>query len=113
MGASISHGADTVSMRAPNAGAVSLGAVVSLAALASFASSACGLKGNTIPAEDWTCAWDAAEGRPLADPDSPVDDAGALPSAECQATCGPPVSACARTFLDSGLAGAICPVCTF
>lgn len=81
--------------------------------LAVLALSACGLSGNMIPTENWTCQWDADEGRPLADPASPVDDAGVLPAGECQTTCGPPVTSCVRTFLDSGQAGAICPICTF
>jgi hypothetical protein len=104
----ISHGAQTLSMRGPVA------VVASLTILASFgASFGCGLSGDTIPKEDWTCEWDADESRPLADPSSPVNEAGVLPSSECQATCGPPVTSCTRTVLDGGQLGAVCPVCTF
>jgi hypothetical protein len=101
---SISHGAHTLSMRGPLAVVVLLAAPVS---------SGCGLSGDTIPTEDWTCAWDAEESRPLADPSSPVNEAGMLPSSECQTTCGPPVNSCTRTVLDGGQLGAVCPVCTF
>jgi hypothetical protein len=76
-------------------------------------SSGCGLKASTLGNENWTCDWDADEARPLFDPGSPADEAGGLPSGECQATCGPPVTSCARTVLDGGQPGAICPVCTF
>jgi hypothetical protein len=60
----------------------------------------------------WTCDFDASESRPLADPTSTPDDAGHLPSGECQSTCGPPATSCTYTMLDGG-PGAICPVCTF
>jgi hypothetical protein len=63
--------------------------------------------------ENWTCDFDASESRPLAYTDAmAADEAGVLPAAECQATCGPPVTVCAFTVLDAG-PGAICPVCTF
>ncbi|HEX3343324.1 MAG TPA: hypothetical protein VHS09_02075 [Polyangiaceae bacterium] len=64
-------------------------------------------------AEDWTCDFDASEPRPLADPDATAGEGGSLPPAECQATCGPPATACTITVLDGGEPGAICPVCTF
>jgi hypothetical protein len=66
-----------------------------------------------VPQEKWTCDFDASESRPLADIDATPDESGALPAAECQATCGPPASSCTLTFLDSGAPGAVCPVCTF
>jgi hypothetical protein len=104
MDTSIAHGAEPVSMRGRFAIVTGLGVL--------FASG-CGLRANTIPTENWTCIWDADEARPLADPDSPVDEAGGLPSSECETTCGPPVSSCTRTVLDGGQLGAVCPVCTF
>lgn len=61
----------------------------------------------------WTCDYDASENRPLSDPDATAGPDGSLSSIVCQTTCGTPVSACTRTVLDGGLAGAICPVCTF
>jgi hypothetical protein len=64
------------------------------------------------PQIHWTCDFDASESRPLADPTSSPDDAGHLPSGECQSTCGPPATSCTYTMLDGG-PGAICPVCTF
>ncbi len=67
----------------------------------------------SVPPESWTCDFDASESRPLADPDAAPDEAGALPAAECQATCGPPASSCTFTLLDGGAPGAVCPVCTF
>jgi hypothetical protein len=91
----------------------SLGLSLVAIALVSLGSSGCGLSANTIPDEDWTCAWDADESRPLADPGSPFNEAGVLPASECQTTCGPPVSSCTRTILDGGQPGAVCPVCTF
>lgn len=65
------------------------------------------------PTEDWTCDFDASESRPLADPGTVADEAGLLPSSECQDTCGPPAHSCTATLLDGGQPGAICPVCTF
>jgi|HubBroStandDraft_1064217.scaffolds.fasta_scaffold75560_2 hypothetical protein len=73
----------------------------------------CGLRGDTIPTENWTCAWDADEARPIAGTDLPVNEAGGLPSSLCQTTCGPPVTSCTMTFLDGGQPAAVCPVCTF
>lgn len=67
----------------------------------------------TVPPENWTCDFDASESRPLADPDAMPDDAGVLPPAACQATCGPPASSCTPTTLEGGIPGAVCPVCTF
>jgi hypothetical protein len=67
------------------------------------------------PLENWTCDFDASESRPLADLadiDAAPDEAGALPAAECQATCGPPAKSCTFTWLEAG-PGAVCPVCTF
>jgi hypothetical protein len=89
------------------------GPLAVLASLFLAGSSACGLKASTLGNENWTCDRDADEGRPLVDPSAPVDEAGGLPSSECQATCGPPVTSCTRTVLDGGQPGAICPVCTF
>jgi hypothetical protein len=62
---------------------------------------------------NWTCDFDASEGRPLGDPDAAVDDAGVLSPGDCMTTCGPPVISCKRILLDASLAGALCPVCTF
>jgi len=67
----------------------------------------------SLPAENWTCDFDANVARPLADQDAKPDEGGRLPSGECQTTCGPPASACTWTALDGGRAGAVCPVCTF
>lgn len=64
-------------------------------------------------AMNWACDFDAQESRPLADRDATPDDAGNLPSGACQATCGPPATACTATTLDGGVPGAVCPVCTF
>jgi hypothetical protein len=63
--------------------------------------------------ENWTCDWDASFARPLSGGNVPADDAGKLPAGECRQTCGPPVDSCTRITLDSGLPGAICPVCNF
>lgn len=63
--------------------------------------------------ENWTCDFDATEGRPLDDADAAVDDAGLLPPGDCMNTCGPPVTKCTRIVLDASRAGALCPVCTF
>jgi hypothetical protein len=71
--------------------------------------SACG----RLPSTNWTCDYDASESRPLTDPDAATGPDGSLPSAVCQTTCGTPVTSCTRTVLDGGVAGAICPVCTF
>jgi hypothetical protein len=65
------------------------------------------------PQEDWTCDFDATEGRPLDDPTAATDDAGRLPAANCMNTCGPPVTKCTRILLDASQPGALCPVCTF
>jgi hypothetical protein len=73
---------------------------------------ACAACSRMLPAEDWTCDFDASESRPLADPGADTDEAGHLASSECQATCGAAVS-CTRTLLDGGVPGAVCPVCTF
>jgi hypothetical protein len=66
-----------------------------------------------IPAESWTCDFDASESRPLSDPDATPDESGTLPPTACQTTCGPPVDTCTATTLDGGVPGAVCPVCTF
>lgn len=66
-----------------------------------------------LPSTHWTCDFDASENRPLSDPDATAGPDGSLPSAVCQTTCGTPVTACARTVLDGGEPGAVCPVCTF
>ena len=66
----------------------------------------------STPRLDWTCDFDASESRPLADLDAGPDETGALPAAECQATCGPPATSCTYTTIDGG-PGAVCPVCTF
>lgn len=66
-----------------------------------------------IPQEDWTCDFDASESRPLGDPDATPDEAGVLPPAACQVTCGPPATSCTATTLEGGVPGAVCPVCTF
>lgn len=86
--------------------------VAAAAALAfgGWAASACV---PSVPRENWTCDFDASESRPLADVDASPDESGALPQAECQATCGPPATACTFTLLDGGEPGAVCPVCTF
>jgi hypothetical protein len=73
----------------------------------------CSACGRGLPSTDWTCDYDATEGRPLTDPDATTGPDGSLPSVICQTTCGTPVTSCARTVLDGGVAGAICPVCTF
>jgi len=75
-----------------------------------FSCSACG---RGLPSTDWTCDYDASESRPLTDPDATTGPDGALSGVVCQDTCGPPVASCTRTVLDGGVAGAICPVCTF
>jgi hypothetical protein len=69
--------------------------------------------GPTVPATDWTCQFDASESRPLSEPDAAPGPDGALPSAVCQTTCGPPALFCTFTVLDGGEPGAVCPVCTF
>jgi hypothetical protein len=61
----------------------------------------------------WTCDYDASENRPLTDPDATTGPDGSLSGIVCQTTCGTPVKSCTRTVLDGGVAGAICPVCTF
>jgi len=61
----------------------------------------------------WTCDYDASENRPLSDPDATTGPDGSLSGIVCQTTCGTPVNSCTRTVLDGGVAGAICPVCTF
>ncbi len=66
-----------------------------------------------LPSTHWSCDYDASESRPLSDPDAAAGPDGSLPSLVCQTTCGSPVTSCTRTVLDGGLAGAICPVCTF
>lgn len=68
--------------------------------------------GRAFPTTDWRCDFDASENRPLADPDGSEPD-GAVPSVDCQNTCGTPVMSCERTTLEGGVAGAVCPVCTF
>lgn len=75
-----------------------------------FCCSGCG---RGIPSTDWTCDYDASENRPLTDPDATTAPDGALSGIVCQTTCGTPVTTCTRTVLDGGVAGAICPVCTF
>jgi hypothetical protein len=68
--------------------------------------------GRPVPVTDWTCDFDASESRPLEDPDASSPDGG-VPPAECQTTCGPPVTSCGRTTLEGGIPAAVCPVCTF
>jgi hypothetical protein len=79
-----------------------------------LAAGAAGACARTIPTLDWTCDFDASESRPLAgmDPDGGPDEAGHLPAAACQATCGPPATSCTYTTIDGG-PGAVCPVCSF
>ena len=84
-----------------------------LRALAIVTAVVAGACAPRLPTEDWTCDFDASESRPLSDPDATPDDAGALPAAACQATCGPPATSCTATTLDGGIPGAVCPVCTF
>jgi hypothetical protein len=99
---------------------VSLEPVVTNLALPSFAAllalpllAASGCNANDIAPENWTCDWDSSVNRPLADPQSPTDDAGLLPASECETTCGPPVSSCVRVQVDGGPPSAVCPVCVF
>ena len=66
-----------------------------------------------LPTTHWTCDFDASESRPLSDPDAATGADGSLHGVVCQNTCGTPVTSCARTVLDGGVPGAICPVCTF
>ena len=68
---------------------------------------------SAIAPEHWTCDFDASESRPLRDPGTEAGADGALPLAECQATCGDPATSCTLTVLDGGMRGAVCPVCTF
>jgi hypothetical protein len=70
-------------------------------------------KPPTYLEENWSCDYDATEGRPLDVPDAPFDDAGALPASDCMNTCGTPVTSCRRITLDGAVPGALCPVCTF
>jgi hypothetical protein len=84
-----------------------------LRALASVTTATCVACAPAIPPEDWTCDFDASESRPLGDPDATPDEAGVLPPAACEVTCGPPATSCTATTLEGGVPGAICPVCTF
>ena len=86
---------------------------VSTAAVALAVCFSCSACGRGLASTNWTCDYDASENRPLTDPDATTGPDGALSGAVCQNTCGPPVTSCTRTVLDGGVAGAICPVCTF
>lgn len=81
------------------------------AALAIWA--CCAACAPDLPTTDWTCDFDASENRPLSEQDAAPGPDGSLPSDVCQNTCGPPATSCKFTVLDGGVAGAICPVCTF
>lgn len=69
--------------------------------------------GPAAPTVNWACDFDASESRPLSMPDASTGPDGSLPASVCETTCGAPVHACAATTLDGGVAGAVCPVCTF
>jgi hypothetical protein len=94
-----------------NLALLSFPARLALPALLVLAASGC--NANDIAPEDWTCDWDSSVNRPLADPQTPADDAGRLPASECATTCGPPVSSCVLAQVDAGPTSAVCPVCVF
>ncbi len=84
--------------------------VAALLSVSVFSSAACLPSDLT---ETWKCDFDSSVSRPLSNRGAVVGEGGALPAAECQSTCGPPVVDCTAIAIDGGGWAVNCPVCTF